>query len=142
MNPSPDYTSMTEEEIVNALPTKVMGWEKRRSRDHRYAFHWGLPLADKEEWSFTAEEDWNPVSGSWDDTMMVVEKLRSIGVGVTLKMWETNVDSGSMGWANVWPVGSDEICVKMEGHPQRAICLAALAAFDSSPARENQIPPL
>lgn len=75
--------ALSNEELVEKVAVEVMAWEKRKSRDPRYPFHWGLPLSDQEEWTFTAEDQWNPLK-DWNHTMEVVERMQGHGYSFTI----------------------------------------------------------
>lgn len=137
--------AMSDEEIIELVATQVMEWELEDTGHpaHGYCAEHGISGESRTEtwkrwwrrmhqrkqkgdmvmgdvWSEFTKRGWNPLSGSWDDTMQVVEKIvlndcerfRLSDYKVSCG-WEVNI--GENGW-----------CIDFNA--QKAICIAAILA--------------
>ncbi len=128
---------MTDQEIVEALATGLMGWaiwepdgsegEDRRKDDverYRKGEIKGFRLRNQ------LIKNWNPLE-RWDDTMQVVEQMRSGGEVV-----ELTFDNGTGHYVHLWHMGDNGepvTCeISLEGNMQKAICLAAISTLSQN----------
>lgn len=111
----------TDEELVTLVAEEVMGWSRNGGFWHQEKPHSADFVAETFYACGEKQIAWNPVSGSWDDTMQVVKKIvledcerfRLSDYKVSCG-WEVNI--GEYGW-----------CVDFNA--QRAICIASLLAL-------------
>lgn len=105
---------MTDEQIIELLSTKVMGWQLHPTYNSLHG--WYVP--DGDQFRFEARADWNPLS-KIQDTWMVLEKIAGRGI-------ELVYNPHHEAWfCSIWCPS-----VTMEDEDvKRAICLAALRAY-------------
>lgn len=120
---------MTDEQIIELLATKVMGWCKHQ-------LHPDLPdwyLLDKDLFRFKMRGDWNPLV-KIDDAWMVVEKLgrwHGFNFMIMYECWTWRVGNPlfwTVGWFEEGYEGPESRCSAESETVTRAICLAALKA--------------
>jgi len=108
---------MTDQEIVEALATKVMGWLALETED---GLAWIKELSGRLLLMHFADE-WSPLT-DWNHTMEVVERLTECWHQLELR-----IDQG--GCLAEFNEGTKTSGRKGGKDPQRAICLAALQAI-------------
>lgn len=102
---------MTEQQIIEALAVKVMGWEKRDLQELGYWYHEGKVVCRR--------GNWNPLQNI-ADAWQVVEKLR--------QSLSVRIESHSDGWY-VELKNHIDLPISGEGKTaQEAICKAAMEA--------------
>jgi len=135
-----DYSKLSDEELIEAVADKVMGWEKTECKSSEFAWVTGYTDQLKEKYDcycivpfemdfrVHARSDWNPLE-NWNDTMQVVEKMQSEYIDFTM---HHEPDFGIGGW-EIWFGNIEQFYggqTPRTENPQRAILLAALQAND------------
>ena len=124
------YSGMKDEDLIEAVATKVMGWTPQQSSDAWEARKRPHTWFDSLTMRRTPMYKWNPLT-NWNCTMDVVERLRKM----EWRFWFTtfisdvgNPDNSKVIFDNHY---GKEYSVE-DFNPQRAICLAALASLSPS----------
>lgn len=129
--------AMKDEEIINLVATQVMGFELQpieKVWENGYApdvLYWKVPEGIQINTKPEKESDpwpsrlWNPLSGSWDDTMSVVKKVNE------KKRIDMTFLEGGTGFGLLLSVGEGRVRDNIpcsDPSPQRAICFASILA--------------
>src|SRR4051794_28777196 len=104
MTPTPSINGMTDQQLIEAVATEVMGWH-RKPWDWRQdgdTFKW----ANENDW-IDASGMWNPLT-DWNHTMEVVQRMRDIGDEREGKPWFMLRNWCDAWWAS-FEEGGDEI---------------------------------
>lgn len=123
---------MTDDQLRDAVAVEVMGWEwsdDQSTEDHPCRLYFTRGRSDVIHIKAT---NWNPLT-DWNHTMEVRDRLRSLGWWMEL---ENECCIGCEGCILHHDPDEDEptkedISVRHEENPRRAICLAALQAVRS-----------
>lgn len=125
-----DLSGLTDQELIEAVATKVMGWHPER---HMHGAQlWkdevGRACAIKRGEYDSGDEAWDPLT-DWNHTMEVLEK--AVAEGCTFKMQIGFTTPGHRRFDSVeWYNGHVGGLVN-DWDTRRAICLAALAVVSS-----------
>jgi hypothetical protein len=119
----PNLTGLTDEELVEAVATQVMGWKKEPG-DMEWV---------SEDGGHWMVNHWNPVSGSWDDTMEVVHYMRDHSLSYKFADTLVSLFCSSRGVPTLNDP-FDGASIALVQASQREICLAALTAISSPPS--------
>lgn len=110
-----------EQQIIETLTTKLMGWEKRDMLGVSWANKYGWFAPDGQ---FKASGDWNPLQNI-ADAWQVVEKIESMGMAVEIYT-ETYAPRECKVWLDCVTIAEGE------GETiQEAICIAGVAVANT-----------
>lgn len=134
-----DLQALTDEQLIEAVATKVMGWESGPYADSGHLWWFDKNRAPNESFPERCRTIWNPLT-DWDHTMEVVDRLTSEAFN-----FRSNIQKSSSYFSAEFykPFGRgrpvvNEYWRKHDNYPcqQRVICLAAILAVSptSSPS--------
>ena len=119
---------LSDQQIVEKLAGHVMGWARCSFSDKIWIKQGGMPQEVVEGY----DSAWWPLT-SWADCGEVIDRIRAMEWVVTMEAG--NVDAQC--WLEfTMPGGRSSVEIsEVGGTPQRAVCLAAVAAYQ---AREGE----